>query len=255
MSECHIRGFGACMIGGYPHRPEDSFLHLALEQLRNESKRTIDSSSYTLDGFPITRVPKHLASRCIAANPSIVVIQFATSDLIVPLRRKRNRQSGGISAAQRSVSNTSPNLIHRLNWQVQGLVGDALRLTSVTPPELYLETMQGIARTLVEHQILPVVMSPFIFGGRRSDRFARECTGNLERALAKIPQASFVDAYSSLARHPRHRMLLSDGTHLSLAGHRIVADVLFSHLDSIIHNLQTPVAALRSQGTRDHQRS
>ncbi len=241
MSECHIRGLGACMIGGYPHRPEDSFLHLAMEQLRNESKKTIDSSSYTLDGFPITRVPKHLASRCISANPNIVVIQFATSDLIVPLRRKRNRQSGGISAAQRSVSNTSPNLIHRLNWQFQGLIGDVLHLTPVTPPELYLETMQGIARTLIEHRILPVVMSPFVFGGRRSDRFARECSGHLERALARIPQASFVDAYSSLARHPRHRMLLSDGTHLSLAGHKVVADVLFHHLQSILDML--PVSA------------
>ena len=101
MSECHIRGLGACMIGGYPHREEDSFLHLALEQVRKESTHRIVSSSSTLGGFPITRVPKHLGSRCLAANPNIAVIQFATSDLVVPLRRKRNRQNNSVSPAQR----------------------------------------------------------------------------------------------------------------------------------------------------------
>ena len=37
MSEYHIQGLGACMLGGYPHRPEDSFFQLALEHLCEES--------------------------------------------------------------------------------------------------------------------------------------------------------------------------------------------------------------------------
>jgi lysophospholipase L1-like esterase len=225
------------MIGGYPHRQEDSFLHLALEHVLKESNRKIVISSYTLDGFPITRVPKHLGSRCAAANPNIVVIQFATSDLVVPLRRKRNRHSGGISAAKRTVSNKPPNLTNRLVWKFQGLIGDWLRLSPVTPLKVYLETMQGIARTLLDHGIIPVVMSPFVFGGTRSDRFARACNLRLKQSLATLPQAVYVDAYSNLDRHPRHRMLLSDGTHLSLSGHKIVADVLFPLLQSIVNHL------------------
>lgn len=232
------------MIGGYPHRQEDSFLHLALEQVIKETSRRIVSSSSTLSGFPITRVPKHLKSRCLAANPNIVVIQFATSDLVVPLWRKRHRQNGSISAAQRIVSNKAPNLARRLIWQVQGLIGDALRLAPVTPPEVYLETMQRIARTLLDHHITPVVMSPFVFGGTRSDRFARECNMTLQQSLAALPQVVYVDAYSSLTQHPRHRMLLSDGAHLSLKGHKVVADVLYPHLKSIVDKLPAASQAM-----------
>lgn len=76
-----IRAFGACMIGGFPHRYEDSCFHLAMERLRKESAHHLIPSIYTFGGFPVTRIPKHLAARCLAANPDIVVVQFASSDL------------------------------------------------------------------------------------------------------------------------------------------------------------------------------
>ncbi len=235
MLECHIRGLGACMLGGYPHRHEDSFFHLALEQLRGESCCQITTSSYSLGGFPITHVPKHLTPRCVAANPDIVVIQFAASDLIVPLRRKRSRRKKDPHLAARTVSNQLPNLGNRLFWQIQGLVGNALRLRPVTPPAVYLETMRQIVQTLLDCRIIPVVISPFVFGGSRSNRFACESNQHLQQSLAKLPQAVYVDAYPPLALHPRHRTLLSDGTHLSLLGHRIVAGTLFPQLKSLVN--------------------
>ena len=223
------------MLGGYPHRPEDSFFHLALEQLREASSCQITTSCYTMGGFPITRVPKHLTARCLSAHPNIVVIQFASSDLIVPLRRKRSSQTSDSHSTPRKVSSESPSLKNRLIWQIQGLVGDTLQLKPMTPPPVYLETMGQITQILLDHGIIPVVLSPFVFGGRRSDRFAAECSVKLSQSLAKQPRAVYVDAYSALARYPRHQTLLADGTHLSLMGHRIVANALFGHLKSLVN--------------------
>jgi lysophospholipase L1-like esterase len=249
MLKCHIRGLGACMLDGYPHRQEDSFFQLTLEQLAGASTCQITTSSYTLGGFPITRIPKHLTPHCLAANPTIVVIQFATSDLVVPLRKKRKRQSGSVDSSPRRVSSQSPSLKNRLLWQFQGLVGDALRRKPVTSPAVYLETMQQIAQTLLDHQVIPVVMSPFVFGGRRSDRFARECGLRLQVSLAKLPKAVYVDAYSALARHPRHRMLVADGTHLSLSGHRVVASTLLPHLKSLVDGRVTVESGAAEQAS------
>jgi lysophospholipase L1-like esterase len=234
--DCRIRGFGACMIGGFPHQYEDSLLYHALERLRRESTHNILPSIYTLGGFPITRAAKYLQAKCLAVQPDIVVVQFATMDLIVPTRRKHDRHGGWVSSVQRKTSVNPPNLFDRLRWQLQGLVGDVLRLSPVTPPEVYVETLTQIARTLLDHQVVPVVLSPFVFGARRADRFARDCNRRLQQLLAALPNAVYVDAYSELNRHPRWRMLLSDGFHLSLEGQRMIGEVLFPCLKNIVEN-------------------
>ena len=229
----YIRGFGACMIDGYPHQPTDSFFHLAVIRLRQETKRPITTSMYTLGGFPIPRVPKHLASKCMVFHPNIVVLQFGATDLVVPLRRKKNRD-GTTAAAFHGRSAAPATLMSRARWQFQGLAGDMLKLEPVTPLEIYLETMAGLVRTLLENNIVPVVVSPFVFGGRRSDRNARYCAGRLQELLATLPKAYFVDAYAALDRQPRHQMLLADGGHLSLAGQQVVADELLAVLKRIV---------------------
>jgi lysophospholipase L1-like esterase len=224
------------MIGGFPHRSEDSCFHYAVEKLRKESAQNVIPSLFTMGGFPINRIPKHLEAKCLAADPDIVVVQFATSDLVVPIRRKFSRQSGSVTAASRSVSANPPTLFDRLKWQLHGLIGDALRLSPVTPPEVYLETMTKITRTLLEHQVVPVILSPFVFGGRRSDRIARNCSNRLQQAVAALPKAVFVDAYAALDQFPRRQMLLGDGTHLSIEGQKIVGEVLFLRLKNILDN-------------------
>ena len=177
--DCRIKGFGACMIGGFPHRQEDSFFHLAIERLRKQTEINLIPSVFTLGGFPITRVPKHLGARCLNEQPDIVVLQFASSDLIVPLRK--HHHSGSSSPAHRKVSTNLPAFGDRLKWYCQSLIGDGLSLKPVTPPDIYLETMHSLALTLVKHQVIPVVLSPFVFGGRRSDRIARDCGGRLQQ--------------------------------------------------------------------------
>lgn len=220
------------MIGGFPHRPEDSFFHLAIERLRKQTEINLIPSLFTMGGFPITRVPKHLKPRCLDAQPHIVLLQFGSSDLIVPLRRRNHRVSS--LPVHRNVSTNLPVLVDRLKWNCQSLIGDGLRLEPVTPPNIYLETLNLLARTLVEHRVIPVVLSPFVFGGRRSDRIARDSSGRLQQLLNPIPTAVFVDAYAALDKHPHWRMLLSDGSHLSLEGHQVVAGALFPCLKKLI---------------------
>ena len=232
--DCHIRAFGACMIGGFPHRPEDSFFYKAIERLRRRSVQNLITSQFTFGGFPVTRVPKHLKPRCLDLRPHIVVLQFGTSDLIVPLRRHHHH---GSTPVHRKVSAANPALTDRLRWQVQSLVGNALRLAPVTDPEVYLQTMEQIVRALADQNIIPVVLSPFVFGGRRSDRIARDCSVKLKQRMAHIPKAVFVDVYTALNEHPRSQMLLRDGSHLSLQGQLVVADALFPHLKKLLDNL------------------
>ena len=230
------------MVGGFPHRPEDSFFHHAIERVRPETSHQLTPSLVTMGGFPITRVPKHLAPRCLAAKPHIVVLQFGSSDLIVPLRRNRQHYSSNSSSSSnglsssRKVSTQPPSLWHLAKWQLHGLAGDALRLQPITGKEIYLATQIELTRTLLKHQVTPVVMSPFIFGGRRSDRLARECTQRLQASIAALPGAIFVNAYAALDQQPRRHMLLSDGSHLSLAGQKVVAEVLFASLKPLINS-------------------
>jgi len=230
--DCHIRAFGACMIGGFPHRLEDSFFIQATERLRAESTLNLITSQFTFGGFPVPRVTKHLQHRCLEARPNVVVLQFATSDLVVPIRKSRN-QSGSV-ARQRQVLAHPARLQHRLKWCCRDLLADLLQLPPVTQPAVYLQTMEHFAHTLLEHQIIPVVMSPFVFGGQRSNRLARDCTRQLGQIVASLPGAVFVDAYAALDQHPHHEMLLADGTHLSLAGHQVVADTLFPSLKKLL---------------------
>ncbi|MEY4917468.1 MAG: hypothetical protein RL616_1381 [Verrucomicrobiota bacterium] len=234
--EIKIKAFGACMIGGFPHRPEDSFFNLALARLHSTTTHSLTPSIYTFGGFPVTRVPKHLKPRCLADHPDIVVIQFASSDLIVPIRRNHHRNQ--VSSVQRKVSTASPSMTDRVRWLARGIIGNALQLTSVTPAEIYLETMDQIVHAIAEHGAIPVVLSPFVFGGHRSDRIARNCVSPLEKIVSAIPKAYFVNAYAALAAQPRREMLLRDGSHLSLKGQAVVADSLFAALAKIVPALQ-----------------
>lgn len=221
------------MIDGFPHQPTDSFFHHAVTRLRQETTQTITTSMFTLGGFPVPRVLRHLDSKCLAFKPDIVVVQFGATDLVVPLRRKKNRD-GTTSAAFHGRSVTPATLDARIRWQFQGLVGDLLRLEPVTPVGAYLETKAEIVRKLLANNIIPVVVSPFVFGSRRSDRNARYCAGQLKALVATLPPAVFVDAYAALDRHPRHRMLLADGGHLTLAGQQVVAEALLVALKRIV---------------------
>jgi len=162
-----------------------------------------------------------------------------TSDLVVPVRRKHRHPFHGLagrrpSLASRKACDRRAQAMDQLRWCIDGMIGDLLQLAPVTPPEIYQETLCSMARAISEHQAIPVVLSPFVFGGRRSDRIARDCAQRLPRLLASIPNARFVDAYSALNQYPRGEVLLRDRCHLTLKGQAIVGECLFASLAKII---------------------
>ena len=221
------------MIGGYPHRPEDSFFYQAVEQLRQTTGQPVLTTEFTFGGFPVTRVPKHLKPRCLDAHPDVVVMQFASSDMVVPLKSHHDRSGRPV---HQKVSDQMPGAGDWCRWQLQGLIGDLRQLKPVTPVEEYLQTMQKMTQAMLESGIVPVVMSPFVFGAGRSDWVARTAARRLQTMIAALPGAIYVDAYAALNRHPRRQMLLKDGTHLSLAGHRVVADALRPVLQVVLED-------------------
>jgi hypothetical protein len=230
------------MIDGYPYERCDSFFAIAAAQISSEGEAALTVTSKTFGGFPVTRAIKYLAKYCIDPRPDAVVVQFASSDLVVLVRRRRTSIS---SASGLSVSNSvnadikssmrrKPSILDWCHWQLKGLIGDLLGLPSITPLETYLYTMQLIVAESLKNGIMPIILSPFVFGGRRSDRIALAANLRLRAIVEKMPGAIYVDAYSALNAHSRRKMLLNDGMHLSLEGHRVVSDVLTASLKKAI---------------------
>jgi lysophospholipase L1-like esterase len=203
-----------------------------MKRLRKETGHNIQSSIYTLGGFPVPRILKHVPSRCLADQPDIVVLQFGSSDLVVPVRRKRHARH--MVSGANTVRAKPANLVCQLRWRIQSLIGDGLRLSPVTAPEIYLACMSRMVQMIAEHQAVPVVLSPFVFGAQRSDRIARHCVELLQQAVATVPTAQYVDVYSALDQFPRREMLLSDGTHLTLKGQAVTGECLFTVLNRVV---------------------
>jgi lysophospholipase L1-like esterase len=230
-----IRGFGACLIGGFPHGFENSFFHLATERLRLETGHLLAASIYTLGGFPAPRALRHLPSHGLADHPEIVVLQFGSSDLVAPVRRKRHLRS---VSAQARVAAHPANSLHLIRWRVQGIIGDLLGLKSITAPEAYLEAMNQMIRTVAAQSAIPVVISPFVLGSPRSDRIARACVPALAKVVAAVPTARYVNAYAALDAYPRREILLHDGTHLTIQGQVLVSECLYNTLARLLRDLE-----------------
>jgi hypothetical protein len=75
-----------------------------------------------------------------------------------------------------------------------------------------------------------VVVSPFVMGGGRSNRFARRYAAALSEQLPRSQDIYFMDAHAVLSQLPRHQMLLGDGFHLSPLAHQKLGAALTSVL-------------------------
>src|SRR5215475_6469414 len=121
-----IRGFGACMIDGFPLPPETGFLHQAVRHLREKGKLDVDLDVVSMAGFPADRVQKHLAKEVLAHQPDVVVFQFGSTDAITALRSgfgvrwffsKDARNSSLFNRGERGgVSSRPPALLDLLAW-------------------------------------------------------------------------------------------------------------------------------------------
>jgi lysophospholipase L1-like esterase len=88
--------------------------------------------------------------------------------------------------------------------------------------------------------IAVVVLSPFVMGGARSNRFAARYSHALRRHLPLSSVVHLLDAHALLSRERRSQMLLRDGFHLSARGHQIVGAALGQLLAQIALNGKWP---------------
>jgi len=233
-----IRGFGACMIAGYPLSAETGFLHQAVRHLRQAGKLEVELEIETMGGFPVGRSRKYFARKVLAHRPDVVVLQFGSIDASAPLRRgfgvrwlfrKDTRSRGlfkkGIPGSE-GVSPQPPAPLDLFKWRLRNLGSEILLVPPRTPLNSYLTAILSMVDECRDAGSAVVVLSPFVIGGGRGNRFARRYTLALEQQLSRVPGAWFLDAHSLLSKERRSEMLLRDGFHLSARAHQILGVAL-----------------------------
>lgn len=231
-----ILGFGACMVGGVPHGSEKGFFSLFVQAAQESATVAIQHKTISLGGFPVQRSAVHL-HRVLRWKPDLVVLQFGSTDITVDLRghllsriRPNRPYSPRPSGLACSTSPFAPTSRKRLE---QFIKLQTVRALGVEPVHggigPYLGAMKQIASTLGDSGIEAVVLAPFPHGDSSSDHWARIYSSALE-SEARTGAFRFVDARPALETLPKSRLLLADGLHLSLEGHRILAEVLSDRL-------------------------
>ncbi len=231
-----IRGFGACMIAGYPLPPERGFLQQAAQHLRDSGE--VDLEIVAMGGFPVARAQKHFSKRILSQRPDVVVLQFGSTDANAPLRRgigvrrlfkKHVRITHPFNQtvpAQNGVSPLPPLAIDLVKWQLRSLGSELLLVQPTTPLETYLTAILKMVDECREANCIIIVLSPFVMGSSRSNRFARHYAHALKEQINNIPGACFLDAHRLLSQQPRSKMLLRDGFHLSPEAHKRLGSAL-----------------------------
>jgi lysophospholipase L1-like esterase len=217
-----ITGFGACMIAGYPHSLETGFLYQAVQNLDQTGGFQVTFDVVAMGGFPVDRAQKHLAKKVLSHQPDIVVLQFGSTDASAPLRNNfvSRRKSHSGSHSSEKVSPQSPAAGDAWKWKLRSFVSELLLVPPLTPLKFYQAAVLGMVEECLAAGSKVVVVSPFVMGSGRSDRFARRYTRALKANLPDAPEVRFLDAYALLSPLPRRQMLLKDGFHLSAKAHQ-----------------------------------
>lgn len=223
------------MIAGYPLSLEAGFLHQAIQNLESTGDFQVTFEVVAMGGFSVPRAHKHFAKKVLSHRPDIVVLQFGSTDASAPLRNniisRRKLHKGSHSLGK--VPALPPTSRDVWKWRLRSLASGLMRVPPLTPLDLYLEAMLGMAEECQAAGSRAVVVSPFIMGSGHSDRFARRYAQALKNRLLKSPQVQFLDAYALLSPWPRRQMLLQDGFHLSAEAHQKVGAALAGMLAEI----------------------
>lgn len=247
-----VMGYGACMIDGYPFSPEVGFFVHATDALAEASPEPIERRAVSLGGFPVTRVVKHFEPRIISAGPAIVVLQFGSSDCVMPLSdrgpvrflkrllhalRRPKPKSCSTGASSSSLSTRDelhpPTMRDRIRWHMASAIGLVTPLKPRTEIEQYLAAMRQMIERCITDDIRVVVLSPFPFANRHCGLSAEYFSHRLAELCRNYEKATFVDCLSPFIGLPKERVLLSDGMHLSIEAHRILGTVVSEVLKSI----------------------
>lgn len=216
------------MIAGYPLASADGFLQQAVQRLQHDGRFKVALEIVALGGFPAPRAPKHLSKRVLAHRPDVVVLQFGSTDASTPLRNgfAVRHFFENDSHTQEKVSAQSPEPFDLIKWQLRNLGSELLLVQPITPLDDYLSAQLDMVNQCLAAGCKVVVISPFVMGSGRCNRFARNYTRTLEQHLPKSQEVHFLDAHTLLSSEPRWKMLLSDSFHLSAAAHQKVGIAL-----------------------------
>jgi lysophospholipase L1-like esterase len=255
-----VDGFGACMISGYPHLPEESFFSCFRELLEADLKAPVPHSTLSLGGFPISRVAKQL-KKAIIGHPDFLLVQFGSTDITVSLKYsllsrlgnqfhfsvKRPDSRSRSKSKSKAPTHMEPFRSSLARQSFELLKSGICRILSVEPihggASVYRESMEEICSGAYSGGAVPILLAPFPHGDRVSDSWARRYRDILEE-IARIHHCIFVDTYRGLCDIPKEDLLLEDKLHLSLFGHRLVG--------KLIHEAAAE-RILQSMGHRKHK--
>jgi len=228
-SRLRIVGFGACMISGYPHE-SGGMLETACKLIEKELALPVTSQVISLGGFPAPRARKHLSHKVLESKPDYVVLQFGTTDSQCPIRTQKPLKAQADRVESPSAQPNSSDTHHRkpttalspLRWELISLLGLLKRAQPITPLSSYIAAMGQMMLECRSAGVVPVVLSPFVYGSRYTMRHA-VCYANALRDLqVTMAHGLLIDCIDSLAHISKSRILMHDGVHLSNYGQQLI---------------------------------
>jgi lysophospholipase L1-like esterase len=233
-------------------------MHQAVQHLLQDGKLEVELENETMGGFPVDRSRKHFSKKVLAHHPDVIVLQFGSIDASAPLRRgfgvrwlsKKKVRSRGLfnRSGPEGVSPQPPAAMDLLKWQLRSLASEILLVPPRTPLDSYLTAILNMVDECREAGSAIVVLSPFVMGGGRGNRFAQRYTRALEQQLSRVPGAWFLDAHSLLSQERRSEMLLRDGFHLSARAHQKLGLALGQLLVKVAQRDHTTLAKDQDSG-------
>jgi hypothetical protein len=248
-----IAGFGACMIGGYPHQ-DGGLFEVACGFVEKSLLQPPQASLVSLGGFPAPRAVKYLKSRVLSFNPLYVVLQFGATDAQCPMRAasRRTNTAHSESNVDRSHQRQPVTALSSLRWEIASLLGYLRKTEPITLLASYIAAIEHMVDDCRSAGATPIVLSPFIYGSRYTMRRAHSYSGALHEMYADARDVIFVDCIRLLANYPKRLILQHDGFHLSALAHTLVGEAIGR---AIVENIRTKNAHRSvASNSCEHQR-
>lgn len=227
-----IAGFGACMISGYPHKSGGLF-EVACSKISQSTETPVESKVFSFGGFPAPRAQKYLKSKVFGYQPRYIVIQLAALDALCPVRRSSSASGSARRETGSQIKTASWRSYAR--WLIAALIGYMRNLEPVTPLSLYIPAIEGMLEMCIAANMVPIVLTPFVYGSRYSMKNALVYAEVLRGLVAAKPGAHLVDCIEVLRPYAKCQVLQHDGFHLSQVGHAVVGTAIAKCITSDIH--------------------
>jgi len=228
-----VVGYGGCMVTGYPLPEEAGFMQIAVTGARAEMDTQIDLKVFGITSCPATKAVEQLEEKALSHHPDIVVLQFGQSDAKVAVKRLWRETFGGTRASSSNppaVTEKPMTRRDRIDLFLRGCGGLIVRAQPVTSRADYRRSIAEVIEAVVGTGAYAVVLTPFVFENFLADAWAHCYSCDLESDFAGRADVHVINVWNLLAEHPRGRMLLHDGLHLSRPAHEILAESLQARL-------------------------